>query len=158
MSYEKCNFWLKKHNFCVLKKFLPSKKFHEISPILSLVVFNFVLLKFSFLDEISQFPIGLCLFTENKISKAKPFLIYGFCLIDDWSLSGVNLASRDGEERVSDWHLGWYLLVTNFEIKEGYRLSLTRCQTFEFPEFHQKFNLFNRNDLLIDVGIMTVRF
>ena len=142
-------FW---RNFCL------QKNFYWNSPISSLVVFNFVLLKFWFLSEISQFPIGLCLFTENKISKAKPFLIYGFCLIDDWSLSGVNLASRDGEERVSDWHLGWYLLVTNFEIKEGYRLSLTRCQTFEFPEFHQKFNLFNRNDLLIDVGIMTVRF
>ena len=45
---------------------------------------------------------NFCLLTENKISKAKAFLIYGFCLIDDWSLSGVNLASRDGEERVSD--------------------------------------------------------
>ena len=148
----------KKSQFLCFEEIFAFKNFHGISPISNLIVFNFVLLKFSFLSEISQFPIGLCHFTENKISKAKPFLIYGFCLIDDWSLSGVNLASRDGEERVSDWHLGWYLLVTNFEIKEGYRLSLTRCQTFEFPEFHQKFNLFNRNDLLIDVGIMTVRF
>lgn len=37
-----------------------------------------------------------------EIKFQKQFLIYDSCLIDDWSLSGVNLASRDGEERVSD--------------------------------------------------------
>jgi len=59
-------------------------------------------MKNDFFVEIFENFWNFCLLTENKISKAKAFLIYGFCLIDDWSLSGVNLASRDGEERVSD--------------------------------------------------------
>ena len=57
---------------------------------------------FGKLSVVFSFIFGFDPLAQNKISKAKPFLIYGFCLIDDWSLSGVNLASRDGEERVSD--------------------------------------------------------
>lgn len=96
--------------FVFIEEIFPSKffssKFDSFQP------GRFVWKMFFFWKFLRNLGIFCRLTFEIKFQKQ--FLIYDSCLIDDWSLSGVNLASRDGEERVSDWHLGWYLLVTNF--------------------------------------------